>query len=212
MCIMDKGNACLVPVIREEALKEIPGHTRLSKIVFVLSHSLNKSCLNPQSLRELYDRIDYRIKIPSLYELPLPHGIFLSSSRIRLGRERLLVSPQKQGIISKQKRERGRCQVPAGEDSNSCQWKLFQGTCPSAFLTFGTSDPVGSLTCSSGWQRPTERGERMAQKSTVSDLWSCCLDYLRIRGAVLGWTTDTAAARRRSNLSGLAVHSLPLRE
>ncbi|KAJ6288147.1 hypothetical protein OIU77_022144 [Salix suchowensis] len=44
----------------------------------------------------------------------------------------------------------------------------------------------------------------MAQKSTVSDLWSCCLDYLRIRGAVLGWTTDTAAARRRSNLSGLA--------
>uniref|UniRef100_A0A6N2L4H6 Uncharacterized protein n=1 Tax=Salix viminalis TaxID=40686 RepID=A0A6N2L4H6_SALVM len=69
-----------------------------------------------------------------------------------------------------------------------------------------------SLTCSSGWQRPTERGERMAQKSTVSDLWSCCLDYLRIRGAVLGWTTDTAAARRRSNLSGLAVHSLPLRE
>uniref|UniRef100_A0A6N2KEH4 Uncharacterized protein n=1 Tax=Salix viminalis TaxID=40686 RepID=A0A6N2KEH4_SALVM len=75
--------------------------------------------------------------------------------------------------------------------------------------TFATT---GSLTCSSGWQRPTERGERMAQKSTVSDLWSCCLDYLRIRGAVLGWTTDTAAARRRSNLSGLAVHSLPLRE
>ncbi|CBI33441.3 unnamed protein product, partial [Vitis vinifera] len=28
---------------------------------------------------------------------------------------------------------------------------------------------VGSLTCSSGWQTPTERGERMAQESTGSE-------------------------------------------
>ncbi|KAJ0427251.1 hypothetical protein HanRHA438_Chr08g0357431 [Helianthus annuus] len=40
---------------------------------------------------------------------------------------------------------------------------------------------VGSLTCSSGWQRPTERGERMAQESTGSEQTrgACSLDYRR---------------------------------
>lgn len=32
-----------------------------------------------------------------------------------------------------------------------------------------SSFTVGSLTCSSGWQTPTERGERMAQESTGSE-------------------------------------------
>ncbi|KAI4298069.1 hypothetical protein MLD38_040492 [Melastoma candidum] len=45
-----------------------------------------------------------------------------------------------------------------------------------------------------------------------ADLWSCCLDFRRIRGAVLGnyftYKKDAAAARRRSNLSGLAKSSI----
>ena len=31
-----------------------------------------------------------------------------------------------------------------------------------------SSFTIGSLTCSSGWQTPTERGERIAQESTNS--------------------------------------------
>ena len=58
-----------------------------------------------------------------------------------------------------------------------------------------------------------------AQESTGSEQTRGAAVWIiveRIRGAVLGndftTKTDAAAARRGNNLSGFAVHSLPLRE
>jgi len=110
--------------------------------------------------------------------------------------------------------------------SPSCMWLVIKGSGPGSpcfrhlrsrnFFERGSSVArIEEFTLNT-----SEKGRRNGSGIDWfrADLWSCCLDYLRIISAVLGndWTskskTDAAAARRRRCISGLAVHSFPLRE